>query len=298
MITIGKMTNIREVASFISALNQQAHHHVGFCGEQEEEIEETLMNEFSELALNDSVFVAYRNNEILGVIGFDVDIEKRQAEVWGPFIKDEQDWLTIAIPLWNTGVKTIKHHVDTLFGFYNVKHRYAKQLMEKVNGINKGNHIVLCAHRSASTSRLTNNDYFELIPELYSSFITLHDAAFPNTYYAGQEIIARLDSDNRVYIAVTSDRKLQGYCYVISDPEFQEGTIEFIAVSPEYRKQGIGADLIKRALDYLFIEKRIEETTLCVASDNVQAVHVYLKAGFVLKHDLASYRIELERISS
>jgi len=293
MITIGKMENIREVASFISALNQQAGHHVGYCGEQAEEIEETLMNEFSELALNDSVFVAYHNNEISGVIGFDVDVEKRQADVWGPFIKNEQDWLTIAIPLWNTGVKMIKDHVDTLFGFYNVKHGNAKQLMEKVNGINKGNHIVLCAHRSDSTSRLMNNDYFDLIPELYSSFITLHDAAFPNTYYSGQEIIDRLDSDNRVLVAVTSDRKLQGYCYVISEPEFHEGTIEFIAVSPAYRKQGIGADLIKSALDYLFMEKQIEETTLCVAANNVQAVNVYLKAGFVLKHELASYRIEL-----
>jgi len=113
MITIGKMENIREIASFISMLNQQARHHVGYCGEQAEEIEETLVNEFSELALNDSVFVAYHNNKMLGVIGFDVDVEKRQAEVWGPFIKNEPDWLAIAIPLWNTGVKTIKDHVDT-----------------------------------------------------------------------------------------------------------------------------------------------------------------------------------------
>ena len=60
--------------------------HIGYCGESKEGIYDTLTSDFSDLELANSFLVAYQDEEIIGAIGLDIDLEDRSAEVWGPFV--------------------------------------------------------------------------------------------------------------------------------------------------------------------------------------------------------------------
>ncbi len=82
----------------------------------------------------------------------------------------------------------------------------------------------------------------------------------------------------RYYVAENDDGKAVGYVgYWWS---FYEIQITFLAVSPDYRKQGIGRAL----MDYVYdecIEMGIETIQLEVRSGNTDAISLYKKLGFV-----------------
>ena len=56
--------DIKELSIYLEKMNAQSAAHIGFCGEQREEIHDSLMNDFSDLSINDSFSVAYNGGEI------------------------------------------------------------------------------------------------------------------------------------------------------------------------------------------------------------------------------------------
>lgn len=281
---------IKELAAFIARLNQEKQHHVGFCGEQEVEIEGTLIEEFSDLELGTSFVVAYEHERIIGALGFDVDLERGVAEVWGPFIEEESRWNDLAHELWRAGTNQLGDKVTTLHGFYNEENKQALQFMDGIPSTYLHTHLVLVCTRSSFAYEPAHT-LQEFTPDYVNAFIALHDASFPNTYYSGQEIISRLGVDHRIFIAVDHEQSLLGYVYVEADCDAQEGNIEFIAVSPHAQGQGLGTSLIQEAMRFLLLDRKIDEISLCVEDENGKAISLYQKAGFQQKHRLLFYKI-------
>lgn len=89
---IEKPNNLGELSRFLSETNSQKTSHIGYCGEKEEEIYQTLKEDFISDE-GDIKFLIARNRtgEILAAIGF--DIEETVAEVWGPFNKTSSIYL-------------------------------------------------------------------------------------------------------------------------------------------------------------------------------------------------------------
>src|SRR5690554_953233 len=75
---IERASDFEELASFLARMNVQRESHIGYCGDQAEEIRETFIEE-------EMRFVVARNekNEIVAAMGLDID--ETSAEVWGPF---------------------------------------------------------------------------------------------------------------------------------------------------------------------------------------------------------------------
>ncbi|EPY07356.1 GCN5-like N-acetyltransferase [Paenibacillus alvei TS-15] len=281
---------VKELAAFIARLNREKQHHVGFCGDQEDEITATLSEEFSDLELHTSFVVAYEHERIFGALGFDIDLERGVAEVWGPFIDEDSKWDEIAHQLWEAGMKQLGGKVPIFYCFYNEENKRALQFATDVQAEFLHKHLVLKCSRSAF-SYAPAHTLREITPEYVNAFITLHDATFPNTYYSGEEIISRLQDDHRIFVAVDHQQRLLGYVYVEADCDTQEGNIEFIAVSPQAQGQGLGTSLMQEALRFLLIEKAIDEISLCVQEENEKAISLYKKAGFQQKHRLLFYKI-------
>ncbi|CAH8246548.1 GNAT family N-acetyltransferase [Paenibacillus melissococcoides] len=109
----------RTLASFMAGLNRDPNHHVGYCGQDPDEIEHTLEHEFS--ALDASFAVQVERGELVGALGFDIDDGGRSAEIWGPFLSCTQnEWQQRAMQLWNRMRNELAaHRVDTFYGFYN-----------------------------------------------------------------------------------------------------------------------------------------------------------------------------------
>ena len=129
----------------------------------------------------------------------------------------------------------------------------------------------------------------KLSPADHAAFEQLHDYLFPGTYYAGRQIIGRLDQRRKVFVAIEG-AALQGYVYVEVQPEFGEGNIEFIGVAEGVRGRGIGRKLLAAALGWMFAFESIESSFLAVNAANTAAINLYRSAGFRLLHTMRSFR--------
>ncbi|MBN3526839.1 GNAT family N-acetyltransferase [Paenibacillus apiarius] len=291
MITIRPSGKVAELAEFIADLNQEETHHVGYCGTEKEEIESALQETFEHIG--EAFWEACQDGEMIGTLGFDIDTEERTAEMWGPFIRSDA-WLDVAAELWRQSATVVKEQTDAISGFYDVNHLHAAEFISRIGGQKRGEHLILLAKPSLLDDQFAAAVTIqEIQADMHEPFIRLHQNCFPSAYFDGRTILNRRNSDHRLFVCATAEGQLQGYVYVEANPEFQEGNIEFIAVSPEYRHQGTGAALLRYALQFLFKDKGLQEIALCVDMHNEKAIHLYKKAGFAPIRVLSHYRIEL-----
>ncbi|KKO55313.1 GNAT family N-acetyltransferase [Paenibacillus sp. DMB20] len=277
------------LSSFLARLNRMDSHHVGYCGEQVEEIYSTLQEEFVESGnLNRWFTIMTDQSEIVGVLGFNVDEENRSAELWGPFIDAEgETWASIAEQLWTAGVAKLEGSVDRYYGFYNMENHSAARFMEAKGGKTTGEHIVLRAEEPAFRDH-NFPSLQDMDPAYEEQFMELHETTFPNTYYNAKRILQQVNNHRRLFI-LTDQSQLVGYVYVEGNSEFKEGSIEYIAVSKNFRRKGFGRTLLGQALNYLFHEVELDEISLCVDYGNQSAIQLYHSAGFKTVHRLRAY---------
>lgn len=287
-IILSPPTDIEKLSLFLEKMNNKPESHIGYCGEMKEEIANTLLHEFSDIDISQSFAVAYEKEEIIGALGLDLDRESKSAEVWGPYINNEMAYPGLAEALWKKA-NELSHFQAKEFSFFvNEKNKFAQQFALKMQAIHKGNHLILKASRNdLGEINLEQVKSYEL--SYKDSFRSLHKTAFPNTYFSAQEILNRLNDQNQLLVMTDTNSTIKGYVYIEASPEHQEGKIEYIAVSDHYRKQGIGTQLLRAALTYLFAFNEIKEISLSVAKDNKKAIHLYKAAGFKEVHEFVHY---------
>jgi len=83
--------------------------------------------------------------------------------------------------------------------------------------------------------------------------------------------------------------ELLGYVYVEANPEYQDGSIEFIGTSEGAWNRGIGKKLLKKAIYLLFQHNEIKDIHLSVNASNIQAVKLYEKTGFSKEKTLVHF---------
>lgn len=278
--------DLAEISSYISRLNRSEKSHIGYCGKDQDEIEKYILEEISDVKFTESFVGAFDgSNQLVGLLGFDADIENRSAEIWGPFI-DADKW-DIALEMWRKMIELLPKEIDQIELFPNLKNKKVCELAKKLNFKKYSNETILIFKRSDSDKLI--GDYIEELTANYKEhFKELHDKEFPGGYYNGQQIINRLNEHRKVFMIVNHDI-LQGYVYVEAEPEFGEASIEFFAVEPSERGKGVGKQLLADALKWIFTFENIEAITLCVNSARTNAINLYKKVGFQHLHDMCSF---------
>ena len=290
-ITIERTSDFQELAQFLAEMNQHKHSHIGFCGVNPLEIEQTLAEDFVDENGN-AAFFAVRNKtgELTAAIGLDIDEDS--AEVWGPFnhsaSKEGQQGL------WETCMQAYPK-VRKFFFFINEENRHQQQFVQQLDARKTGEHLTLLMSKDR-LQPIEERVSKRFTPEDEKSFRELHDAAFPHTYYDAQTIIGRLSDEHILQVMKTEADGLIGYAYFEVDPEMKEASLEYIAISPAVRNRGLGTILLKEVLAEMFDFPGIEDIQLCVDNSNDQANHVYMKAGFERKDVLYSYVLERGKI--
>ncbi|WDH96991.1 GNAT family N-acetyltransferase [Paenibacillus urinalis] len=297
---------IQEIATFIARMNSSKSSNVGYAGMNRHEIEASLTEEFSDLSLEDSIVVYMEEGKIVGILGFDVELEAGAAEIWGPFIDTEFGplWQRIATDLWNTGLAKLESRVHTFKGFYNTANDRGRELMNQLKADYKQKETVLVIKPDALIKEQggayfhhASNGSIEAWDERWAApFSTLHDQCFPSTYYNSTAILERRSNENRLFL-YTQEEELLGYVYTEGNEEHAEGSLEYIAVAAAARNKGIGTALMRYAVTDLF-ERAIEEVKLCVSSSNHTALGVYLRAGFTVEQELEFYILNTEECTS
>ncbi|HFJ9459367.1 TPA: GNAT family N-acetyltransferase [Bacillus cereus] len=287
---INSISKIEEAAEFISMMNKDITQHVGYCGENHEEILDAILHGFSDIGWEKSFVVSYNdNNEIVGVLGFDIDEISESAEIWGPFII-ASNWGEIALSMWKKLIEKIPLHIQKFHGFYHVKNSNGIDFMKYLQAKKQEKHSVLILKKT-NVEQCTINQVEEASQQVFEQFIVLHNNIFPNTYYEGNEIIERLSDTNKLFVSMKNG-KLEGYVYVEVNPEFHEANIEFIATAENSRRKSVGERILQGAIQYIFSFQGMREIVLCLNTNNDHAMKLYKKVGFEEKACLQHYIIE------
>lgn len=279
-------SDVKELSLYLEKKNAENRSHIGFCGEQSEEIYDSLMNDFSDLKIEESFAVAWDHSKIIGAMGLDIDLGNGTADIWGPFVTDENP--DTAKKLWDKVLLKIPQEIKSCTFFVNKDNEFAKNFAKQNNAHYSGADAVLYITKSTFTPD-TINASPRIVKEYHDSFARLHDVAFPKTYFNSGTILSRLNEHNDLLVVEGDEADIKGYVYIEANPEYNEGNIEYIAVSKETRGQGIGKRLLKDALKKLFSYPSIEEVTICVSCKNAAAINLYKSVGFKEKYILDSY---------
>lgn len=285
---LAKEEDLKQIASFIAEVNSKEESHIGYCGTDGEEIENSLIEDITDIPFQESFIVAKEDDRLIGVLGFDSDLENNSAEIWGPFIIEEK-W-DIAAELWDKMIKILPREINLVSMFVNKKNENCLQLATKLKFDKVSEETILSFERN-NIDTLRDTTIIELSSAYYEDMKLLHDKTFPNTYYNGSQIIDRINDQRKVFIAIENN-SLTGYIYVEVSPEFGEGSIEFFAVDESERGKGIGSKLLTMALRWIFTFESIENITLCVSSENEKALNLYKKVGFKEKHQLCYFTMK------
>lgn len=292
MIKIELMKNneVELVSSFISEINSIEESHIGYCGIDPLEIAHSLREDITDIAYNNSFLTVYEEEgKLIGVLGFDADLESKSAEIWGPFIK-ENKWDVVS-SLWKKMIALLPKEIESISMFPNKKNRKVLQLA-KDHAFNRHSDQTILEFNRGRIKELKEITILEIEEKYYGEMKDLHDQSFPKTYYSGQDIISRINEDRKVFIVVNND-KLSGYIYVEAEPAYGEASIEFFAVKESERGKGIGSKLLTVALKWLFTFESMESITLCVNSSNQNAINLYKKVGFQQAHELCFFNKNL-----
>lgn len=294
ILSFGKPTEkqLQEIPQFIAKLNQSKENYIGFCGDDANEIAHAIQGNFTDVVPQEAFVVATRRGELVGVLGFDMDLRKGRAELWGPFV-NYYDWDRIANRLWSEALQILPEQITLLTLFFGSENKNCLDFVRRFGFSESEKQLILAFHQE-SLQNLRPVEIIELTPQYLEEMITLHDTLFPDTYLSGHEIIDHQNTSRKVLIAV-EDMQLQGYVYVEAEPEFAEGHIHFLGVNEEHRNKGVGENLLIAALRWLFSFDPIKEISLVVNIKEKQAVHIYNKIGFHELRRCFVYQLKIDR---
>lgn len=105
--------------------------------------------------------------------------------------------------------------------------------------------------------------------------LALERIAFADSAYTRFDFVYFLGWARSGFTVATKDDLILGY--VIALGKEGAGMIQSIAVSPEFREKGIGAALMRFAVDYL---SRYEQIYLLVDPNNAAAISLYRRFSF------------------
>lgn len=282
---VARKEDIDKIAIFIARVNRNEDNHIGFCGTESEEIANSLIEDITDIPFYESFIIGIDNEKIVGVLGFDTDLESKTAEIWGPFVGDA-NW-DIVVDMWSKMIEILPNEIEIISMFINKKNEGCLRLANNLC-FSKNSEQIILSFEQIDTLKLRDIPITELSTGYYNDMKSLHDRVFPNTYYSGNEIIERLNYHRKVFIDVEGN-SLTGYIYVEVNPKFGEGSIEFFAVDESQRGKGIGSKLLTMALKWIFTFDSINHITLCVNAENKKALDLYRKVGFKQKNHLCYF---------
>ncbi|UOE57604.1 GNAT family N-acetyltransferase [Bacillus sp. CMF12] len=275
--------NLMQASEFIAELNALPECHIGYLGTSQNDIYQSL-EEMNRDAVS-AAFIVWEGDALAGFLGADADLNKGTAELWGPFIQENE----LMRLLWEKALHYFEGKLHTYFIFADTSNHAAAEFASK-NGFRLQSAQTYMELKDNSSNGLRK---VSLLPiHFHSEFIHLHDTLFPHTYYSGKEIIERMNDDHKVYTSLDADG-LNGYLYAEYNREEKEGSIEFIGVDPNKRMKGIGRNLLEMAIHDLFMNSGAKSIKLCVETTNEKALSIYKKAGFKVERSLNFYKLDI-----
>ncbi|MGH2756078.1 MAG: GNAT family N-acetyltransferase [Actinomycetota bacterium] len=278
---------VAEVVAFMARLNREATHHVFYCDEEDTALRRSLAG-FS-LPPEKTFVIARESGKIRGVLGFDADMRLGRAWAYGPFIEHAEQRQT-AEALWNAAEPLLPAEVREIELAFDVRNKGLERFVEHHRMSHYRDLSVLSLrHDDWSPVALGTHDVEPLRDDDVKAFERLHDEMFPATFWAGPDVVGRLNDERRVLVAKRSGAVI-GYVYSEVDPSIGQGGIEFLAVAPDLRRRGVGNALVESSLRWIFSVPEVDEVFVIVDDENPAGERLFGGFGFRMIRRMRAFR--------
>ena len=283
------------VVEFVAPLNVKAEHRIGYLGDKPEEITQELL----EYRAIDHAFVARQNGELVGFLAVDVDDELDRSYLIGPFVNHQsvvspsrprdEHWDEVANRLVSECLAIIPDNTTAQIEmFFDRSNDNISKL---------GHSLGFRTYKDVRTFRFDRSGFVKIErgtaspaeARLHPSLVELHDRTFPNTHLPGTRMIEGLGQYKACFVRAESD-EVVGYIYLEVDDTTGSASLEFLGTAERARGRGIGADLVRTGLRWMFGFDSVSETWLVVDEDNAGARRLYERLGWTEVHRLTSMR--------
>lgn len=276
-----------ELIRFVTRLNSDGAHHIGFFGEGQADIRASLAECLIPPA--EGFRLAYEGDRLVGIFGVDADPEINRAWLFGPLV-DHTEWQEVADQLYAQVISIIPADIRDYDLFCDEQHSNMESFALRHGFPLRSENAVLTLEREnykPTASRqakivIYQDDFFEQLQQL-------HQSLFPNAYFTARQMGEKQDANHRLLLAVENGQLL-GYHFCKIEPESESGYIDFIGTDSSARGGGIGADLLASGVDWMLSAPATRKINLTVNADNVAARNLYEKFGFVTERIMRGYR--------
>jgi ribosomal protein S18 acetylase RimI-like enzyme len=281
---------IEELVRFVTRLNSDGTHHIGFFGEGEADVRASLAECLIPTA--DGFMLAYDDDQLIGVFGIDADPEINRAWLFGPLVEHD-DWHTIANKLYEQVLSVIPAGIRDHDLFCDEQNAHMQEFAERHGFALRSENAVMTLLRENYTPTAKNKSQIISYNEkFFDQLERLHKAVFPNAYFVARQMVEKINETHKLFLAIENENVL-GYHFCKIDPEAESGYVDFIGTDSAVRGRGIGADLLASGINWMLSAPSTKRINLTVNADNVPAVGLYKKFGFVTNRVMRGYRKQI-----
>lgn len=238
----------------------------------------------------ESFWLAWEQDEIVGVFGAAYDPEIGRAWLYGPLVT-AADWHPVADALFAEVQKCVPANIHEQDLFFDARNLNGQAFAARHSCSLRSNNAVFSLQRAdwkLSTILAPISPYQEVF---FEQFEHLHQTLFPTTYYTARQIVEKQDETHRLFLIVENGQVL-GYHFCKAETD--SGYIDFIGTDAAARGRGLGADLLNAGIDWMFSHSQVGKIYLTVNADNAAAIHLYEKFGFVSGRIMLAYRKRID----
>lgn len=278
---------IEELIQFVARLNSDGAHHIGFFGEGEADVRASLAECL--IPTVDGFMLAYEGNQLIGVFGVDADSEINRAWLFGPLVEHD-DWHTIADKLYEQVLSVIPAGIRDYDLFCDEQNVHMQEFAARHGFPLRSENAVMTLLREKYTPTAKNvSQIISFDERFFNQFEKLHKVLFPNAYFTARQMVERINKTHQLFLAMENENIL-GYHFCKIEPEAESGYVDFIGTDESARGRGIGADLLASGIDWMLSAPSTKKINLTVNADNVPALGLYKKFGFVTERVMRGYR--------
>lgn len=233
----------------------------------------------------ESLRVALRDGQVVAAVLVEHDEETGRSWVHGPWAADDRAWDEHAGALLDAAIAQTPETVDDHEVSAAPAHQQLAALAQ-ARGWHRSQVNIAYVARSDAGWPEPSPHARPAAPQDLPALAVIHEEAFPGTYATARQLV---EDEGRTTVVLEQDGEVVGY----ASAEVQadgEGYLDFIALAPQARGQGLAGALLARIGRDVLAASAAASVNLTVTQDNRPAVRLYEAFGFVRDAELVGYR--------
>jgi GNAT superfamily N-acetyltransferase len=296
--------DLSAVLALLVRLQADSAHHIGYLGETLGELTEELA-EFEPDWPSCTVVATDDSGRVCGALSIEIDHELKRAWLHGPFVDvpvnhpaGSRIWDQTADALYETAQPILQETTDReLFGHtdhrrleaFADRHGFAKGKPSSIYVLD-GDGLRNLLLREAGCPRTGAAKEMRVLPTdaaVHEAVAVLHERCFPRTYLSGAKLVDG-SGERTVVVAMDGDNVLG---YAAGKPQAEEYFVDFVAVEPDLRGQGVAGALVTELVWKLAAAHGArKQAAAAILVGNEASEKMFARMGFRLLVELVTYR--------